>query len=1093
MNRTLLFLVLLSASISAGQGGTQRPCIADAYTGGLWHLDETTPGNINDASWNGCNGTESGTSIVEGRFGSARHFSGQSCAITIPDPLYGSLDFSATQSFTVEAWFRTTSSATQTIVRKGLAPVPGYLLQMIGGKVVGNVGSYNENIYVFQSINRYDDGDWHHAALVVDRTLKTISLYVDGEPAATPVEDSSPFSVANDRPLTVGRWENSSWPYYFTGDIDEIRISPIARYAATDTVACWRMDEASGSSVADASPWHNDGTATGTAIVSGVEGNAREFDGASSVYIPNPQNGILGFSATESFTVEVSFKTTYASTQSMIRRGLAPTPGYLIQMIDGKVVGNVGSYDTKIHVFQSTNSYNDGQWHRAVLVADRDQQQIVLYVDGVLATTPVDDTDPFAVHNDRPFTFGRWENYDWPYFFHGSLDNVIVLRGAHHPAASTDPQMDVSPDSLGFGMVGVGNAASLLLTIHNSSSQQQLNVEMQTTDSHFSISKSYLEIAPGESEVISVGYCPTAAQSDTGSLILASNDPNQNVVMVPLTGCGTVSPLWTYVNTGTTHSVIIPTSANTGVNGEPLVPDDYVGAFYDSLGTPKCAGFERWTGTGNIAIAVFGDDPTTTGKDGFATGEVFQWKIFRATTGEVINVEASYSSPSGIVTHINTYAANGISRLESFAEGNVSHCLNLRAGWSLISSTVAPYVTALDTIFKPVLESLVILKNGNQKSYIPSVPVNTIGFWNSTEGYQVKMSAEVTLCFRGRKVTTNTESLIIPRGWSILPYLRDSAMSITTLLGSVSPYVVIVKDQDGKTFIPSAGINAIGTVVSGQAYQIKMTDSCTLEYPEMPAQAKPAGAGGNHLSACSKGNTADAPPWRFTNTGESHTVIVPVNTNPSINGSSLAAGDFIGVFYDSSGTLACAGYEMWTGNTNVAVAAFGDDATTLTKDGLVAGESLRWGIWRHSDGMAYEGRVSYQIPGSLGGIVTDTNTYRTNGISAVASLTGNLTDVTENGKASTFSLGQNYPNPFNPTTSIKYTVGVVSSQSPVASSTRLVVYDLLGREVAVLVDERKEPGYYTVQFNAANLASGIYLYRLTAGGFVETKRLTLLR
>jgi hypothetical protein len=100
-----------------------------------------------------------------------------------------------------------------------------------------------------------------------------------------------------------------------------------------------------------------------------------------------------------------------------------------------------------------------------------------------------------------------------------------------------------------------------------------------------------------------------------------------------------------------------------------------------------------------------------------------------------------------------------------------------------------------------------------------------------------------------------------------------------------------------------------------------------------------------------------------------------------------------------------------------------------------------------------------------------------------------------------YSLSQNTPNPFNPTTTIGYAVGVVSGQSPAprgsagsaVSSVRLAVYDLLGREVAVLVDEEKEPGNYTVQFDARGLASGVYLYRIEAGSFVETRRMTLVK
>ena len=85
-----------------------------------------------------------------------------------------------------------------------------------------------------------------------------------------------------------------------------------------------------------------------------------------------------------------------------------------------------------------------------------------------------------------------------------------------------------------------------------------------------------------------------------------------------------------------------------------------------------------------------------------------------------------------------------------------------------------------------------------------------------------------------------------------------------------------------------------------------------------------------------------------------------------------------------------------------------------------------------------------------------------------------------------YNLAQNYPNPFNPTTSISYSI-------PKAGHVSLKVYDLLGREVATLVDEEKISGSYQVSFNAANLSSGVYFYRLQSNSFDETRKLILLK
>jgi len=85
-----------------------------------------------------------------------------------------------------------------------------------------------------------------------------------------------------------------------------------------------------------------------------------------------------------------------------------------------------------------------------------------------------------------------------------------------------------------------------------------------------------------------------------------------------------------------------------------------------------------------------------------------------------------------------------------------------------------------------------------------------------------------------------------------------------------------------------------------------------------------------------------------------------------------------------------------------------------------------------------------------------------------------------------FALQPNYPNPFNPSTTIRYAV-------PASQHVTLRIYDLLGRPVATLVDGWQQAGRYTASFDATHLASGVYLYRLEAGDFVETRTMLLVK
>ena len=90
-----------------------------------------------------------------------------------------------------------------------------------------------------------------------------------------------------------------------------------------------------------------------------------------------------------------------------------------------------------------------------------------------------------------------------------------------------------------------------------------------------------------------------------------------------------------------------------------------------------------------------------------------------------------------------------------------------------------------------------------------------------------------------------------------------------------------------------------------------------------------------------------------------------------------------------------------------------------------------------------------------------------------------------------FTLEQNYPNPFNPTTTIKYQLP--SNVKGEMANVKLIIFDLLGSEVAELVNEKQKPGNYEVTWDASGYSSGVYFYKLSAGNYVETRKMILMK
>jgi hypothetical protein len=143
----------------------------------------------------------------------------------------------------------------------------------------------------------------------------------------------------------------------------------------------------------------------------------------------------------------------------------------------------------------------------------------------------------------------------------------------------------------------------------------------------------------------------------------------------------------------------------------------------------------------------------------------------------------------------------------------------------------------------------------------------------------------------------------------------------------------------------------------------------------------------------------------------------------------------------------------------------------------IHGEHSSWqnGAWILSKG--FLGIRFKHYPGEIYGFYYTFVDIEYTSITAIASEQLNILS---------FNLQQNYPNPFNPSTTIKYSIKD-------AGFVKLEVYDILGRRIVTLVNEERQPGEYEVNFSGHNLASGIYLYKISAGTFTQVRKMQLIK
>ncbi|HEX9952283.1 MAG TPA: choice-of-anchor D domain-containing protein [Rubricoccaceae bacterium] len=391
--------------------------------------------------------------------------------------------------------------------------------------------------------------------------------------------------------------------------------------------------------------------------------------------------------------------------------------------------------------------------------------------------------------------------------------------------------------------------------------------------------------------------------------------------------------------------------------------------------------------------------------------------------------------------------------------------VRLGAGWNLVSWNVATLDTTPEAVLAPVLDRVLAVESyrgGERLTWAPGRTTNTLSALDPMYSYWVRLAAPGTLALRGERIAAQTP-LALSAGPNAVSYLPARANGIGYALEDVLGAAVVASafPGTGLTFssaVPDA-FQVLAQMEPKAGYVLHLAEPATLVYP--------AATGG-----MGAGSDAARPTLEGRLRAEREAGVTATPEWVSVWGAGLTGADGhplpVGVrvtAVDPQGTV-CGAFDVVADGHLGLMAVYADDPATPEDEGAAPGE-----------------RVTLRFAGDAA-----TVSFTWTAFGDIVDLSGTVVAGEDEPGAlpNAFSLDGNAPNPFGTRTTVRFAL-------PVTTRVRLVVYDLLGREVSTLVDGELHAGRHSVVWDATGAASGAYVVVMEAEDFRATRRLTLVR
>ncbi len=519
----------------------------------------------------------------------------------------------------------------------------------------------------------------------------------------------------------------------------------------------------------------------------------------------------------------------------------------------------------------------------------------------------------------------------------------------------------------------------------------------------------------------------------TGNYQLQIDDVNTNQF-------GSVLP-WLFDTTLLIHTIIIP-SKSLYYNGLPISPGAQIGVFYEENGQLFPAGQAEWQNLDLMFIA-YGDNPITPNKEGFFQGESFVWQVSIDGTSFFMDVEYSSTMPNqgdfyqGGTSRILSlsciqseqllldfelnqpqalslsYSIDSVS-VDSGMDGSIA--VDISGGtppylfiWSNGSSSDTlnnlPYgqyeLTVYDANACFLSESIHLPYNGNYLSY--DLVINSIECYGLSTGSIELLNIigvePIEFIWSNGASSSSLENL--PAGlYQLTVQAGNGDLLFEEVLINQAPALIV-----NSTIIPvdpqNSNLGSIQLSIQGgnPPYELQWSNGETGLFVSQ-VDYGPYSVSIRDFSNCELTENifmdlSILPNWTFDSFGDYHEIVVPEDALMQVNGNLLSRYDFIGVFYDSMGQMACGGYMVWLEENGV-IYAHGDRVNTIEKDGFAEGDVFKVSIWKALEDRSYPASAIYKDT------YPNTDFWQWNGLSCIesiysVSIGGSVIDSTELG------------------------------------------------------------------------------------------------